>query len=141
MTASGPTKRSAVAYIGDSVGRPLGTSHIHPLRKSARPTGRKTAVLHSNSSRPLDNKLLAALPRNHFDLLVPHITTVALAQGLVISEAGDEVADVLFPHDGMLSMLAVMRDGKAIETATVGNEGVVGAMAGGDGVWAVTSLV
>jgi CRP-like cAMP-binding protein len=30
----------------------------------------------------------------------------------------------------MISMLAVMRDGKAIETATVGREGVVGAMAG-----------
>jgi hypothetical protein len=30
----------------------------------------------------------------------------------------------------MLSLLAVMRDGKAIETATVGREGVVGAMAG-----------
>src|SRR5258706_3366925 len=30
----------------------------------------------------------------------------------------------------MLSLLAVLRDGKAIETATVGREGVVGAMAG-----------
>jgi CRP-like cAMP-binding protein len=30
----------------------------------------------------------------------------------------------------MLSLLAVRRDGKAIETATVGREGVVGAMAG-----------
>src|ERR1700676_4720300 len=30
----------------------------------------------------------------------------------------------------MLSLLAVLKDGKAIETATVGCEGVVGAMAG-----------
>jgi CRP-like cAMP-binding protein len=30
----------------------------------------------------------------------------------------------------MISLLAVMQDGKAVETATVGNEGVVGAMAG-----------
>ena len=30
----------------------------------------------------------------------------------------------------MFSLLAVMRDGKAIETATVGREGVIGAMAG-----------
>ncbi len=30
----------------------------------------------------------------------------------------------------MLSLLAVLQDGKAIETATVGREGVVGAMAG-----------
>jgi CRP-like cAMP-binding protein len=45
-------------------------------------------------------------------------------------EAGDEVDQIYFPHYGMLSLLAVLRDGKAIETATVGREGVVGAMAG-----------
>jgi CRP-like cAMP-binding protein len=79
---------------------------------------------------PLDNKLLASLPRDHFDRLLPHLSTVVLPQGLVLNEAGDEVDQVYFPHDGMLSLLAVLRDGKAIETATVGREGVVGAMAG-----------
>jgi CRP-like cAMP-binding protein len=34
-----------------------------------------------------------------------------------------------FPHCGIFSLLAVMQDGKAIETAKVGREGVVGAMA------------
>ena len=48
----------------------------------------------------------------------------------MLYEAGDEVDQVYFPHYGMLSLLAVLRDGKAIETATVGSEGVVGAMAG-----------
>jgi CRP-like cAMP-binding protein len=79
---------------------------------------------------PLDNKLLAALPRDHFDRLLPYLTSVSLPQGLVLYEAGDEVDQVYFPHYGMLSLLAVLRDGKAIETATVGREGVVGAMAG-----------
>ena len=37
---------------------------------------------------------------------------------------------IYFPSGGMFSLLAVMRDGKAIETATVGREGVIGAMAG-----------
>ena len=83
----------------------------------------------SNQSRSLDNKLLATLPRAHFELLVPHLETV-FATGLHASEPGDEITEVFFPHDGMLSLLAVMRDGKAIETATVGREGVVGAMAG-----------
>ena len=84
----------------------------------------------SNAGRPLDNKLLAALPRDHFDRLLPYLSTVSLPQGLVLYEAGDEVDQVYFPHYGMLSLLAVLRDGKAIETATVGREGVVGAMAG-----------
>jgi CRP-like cAMP-binding protein len=84
----------------------------------------------SNIGRPLDNKLLASLPRDHFDRLLPHLVTVALPQGVVLVEAGNDVDQVYFPHYGMLSLLAVLRDGKAIETATVGREGVVGAMAG-----------
>jgi CRP-like cAMP-binding protein len=79
---------------------------------------------------PLDNKLLTSLPRDHFDRLLPNLSTVSLQQGAVLYEAGDEVDQVYFPHYGMLSLLAVLRDGKAIETATVGSEGVVGAMAG-----------
>jgi CRP-like cAMP-binding protein len=53
-----------------------------------------------------------------------------LTQGLVLIEAGNEVDYVYFPHHGMLSLLVVLKDGKAIGTATVGCEGVVGAMAG-----------
>jgi CRP-like cAMP-binding protein len=87
-------------------------------------------VLVSNAGLPLDNKLLASLPRDHFDRLAPHLSAVTLQQGLVLFEAGDEVDQIYFPQYGMLSLLAVLRDGKAIETATVGREGVVGAMAG-----------
>jgi CRP-like cAMP-binding protein len=86
--------------------------------------------VHSPTSNHLDNKLLASLPRSQFNLLVPHLTVVTLAQGAVVFETGDEVDQVYFPHNGMFSLLAVMRDGKAIETATVGREGVIGAMAG-----------
>jgi len=84
----------------------------------------------SNAGHPLDNKLLASLPRDHFDRLLPHLATIHLQQSTVLSEAGDEVDQIYFPHQGMLSLLTVLRDGKAIETATVGHEGVVGAMAG-----------
>ena len=103
-----------------------------PAVKSARPTGRDIAVTlaASNAGHPLDNKLLAALPRDQFDRLLPHLATIHLQQNTVLSEAGDEVDQIYFPHQGMLSLLTVLRDGKAIETATVGREGVVGAMAG-----------
>ena len=83
-----------------------------------------------HSGRPLDNKLLAALPRRHFEFLATNLTTVSLQQAEVLADPGDELDQIYFPESGMLSLLAVLQDGKAIETATVGREGVVGAMAG-----------
>src|SRR6266404_152424 len=101
-----------------------------PVRKSARPTGQDKAVHSTNLGGPLDNKLLASLPRYQFHLVAPHLITQSLAQGVGLIEAGEEFDCVYFPHYGMVSLLAVLKDGKAIETATVGREGVVGAMAG-----------
>lgn len=86
--------------------------------------------MRSIPTHPLDNKLLSALPRAQYNLLAPHLATVSLLSGTVLFERGDEVDHVYFPHSGMLSLLAVLRDGKAVETATIGREGVVGAMAG-----------
>jgi CRP-like cAMP-binding protein len=111
------------------VERALG-AYAHPPAEAARPTGQDDPLPLSNSASPLDNKLLASLPRDHFHLLAPLLTTVSLAQGIVLAEPGDEFDHVYFPHSGTLSLLAVMKDGKAIETATVGREGLVGGMAG-----------
>jgi len=86
--------------------------------------------LHTPTASSLDNKLLAKLPRGDFEVLVSHFTDVSLPQGQIVYEAGDEVDQIYFPHGGMFSLLAVMQDGKAIETATVGREGVIGGMAG-----------
>ncbi|MET3840644.1 Crp/Fnr family transcriptional regulator [Bradyrhizobium sp. OAE829] len=86
--------------------------------------------MHTPTANSLDNKLLAKLPRRDFDILAAHLTHVSMAQGEVLYQAGEEVDHIYFPSGGMVSLLAVMRDGKAIETATVGREGVVGAMAG-----------
>src|SRR6201996_7895679 len=63
-------------------------------------------------------------------MLAPHMTSEFLAQGAVLTEVGDEVDFVYFPHNGMLSLLSVLKDGRSVEIAMVGREGVVGAMAG-----------
>jgi CRP-like cAMP-binding protein len=86
--------------------------------------------VHAVDRGPLSNKLLASLPHRDLQLLLPQLVTVQFAQGTVLAEAGDEVDQVYFPLSGMVSMVVVMRDGKAIETATVGREGVTGAMSG-----------
>jgi CRP-like cAMP-binding protein len=79
---------------------------------------------------PLASKLLAALPHDDFNLLKSHFTVGPIAQSAVLFDVDDEVEQVNFPLSGMVSLLVVLKNGDAVETATVGREGVVGAMAG-----------
>jgi len=78
----------------------------------------------------LRNKLLAKLSRDDFELLAPYLVLEQLAQGTILAETNDEIDQVYFPISGMISLVVVMNDGKAIETATVGRDGVLGAAAG-----------
>jgi CRP-like cAMP-binding protein len=73
---------------------------------------------------------LEALPREDFQLIASHLVSEKIAQGTVLYEAGAKVDRVYFPISGMVSLVVVMRDGKTVETATVGREGAIGAMAG-----------
>ena len=64
-----------------------------------------------------------------------------LAQGTILCEPGVDVDHVYFPLFGAVSLLVVMRDGKAIETGTVGREGAVGTMSGmGPCKWQVRAI-
>src|ERR1700730_7020171 len=76
------------------------------------------------------NRLLAALTAADHSLLAPHLKELSLELGLLLQEAGEPVEHIYFPHQGMISLLAVMSAGQGIETATVGSEGVVGAISG-----------
>ena len=76
------------------------------------------------------NLLLGSLPAKDFALLVPHLKDVVLEQGLVLQEQGERIDQVYFPREGIVSLLTVTRQGDAIETATIGYEGAVGAFAG-----------
>ncbi len=76
------------------------------------------------------NQFLAALSRADHARLAPWLKPIVLEQGTLLCEPGDVVKQVYFPHTGMISLLRVMRTGKAIETATVGHEGAIGIMAG-----------
>jgi CRP-like cAMP-binding protein len=78
----------------------------------------------------MGNKLLAGLGREDFVLIAGHLSVSKLPQGSVLLESGEEADEVFFPLSGMVSLVVVMKDGKAIETATVGREGVIAGMAG-----------
>ncbi|TVV76482.1 Crp/Fnr family transcriptional regulator [Sphingomonas solaris] len=49
----------------------------------------------------------------------------------MLYEPGDPLTHVYFPLSGMVSLVAVMHDGRAVETMTIGREGVVATSASG----------
>jgi len=76
--------------------------------------------------RPQQNHLLAVLPANDLERLLPHLTLIALPLGEPLYESGIALRHVYFPTDAIVSLLYVMADGAAAEIAVVGNEGVIG---------------
>jgi CRP-like cAMP-binding protein len=77
----------------------------------------------------LGNRLLESLLGADFDLIRPHLVKASFPRGAVLAEIGHETDLIYFPLDGMITLLIVTQEGKAIETATIGRDGVLGAMA------------
>jgi CRP-like cAMP-binding protein len=84
------------------------------------------------------NRLLATLRPRDFALLEPHLQIVPIAEGDFLHLPGDEIEQVYFLHKGIVSLMAVSKDGNAISTASVGSEGAIGTIAGTGFVHAFT---
>src|ERR1700733_11328019 len=75
---------------------------------------------------PLGNRLLARLSPAEYQRLQPRLQLVPLAFKQVLYEARSPIDYAYFPNRGVVSALTVMEDGRAIEVATIGDEGMVG---------------
>ncbi|MNZ04323.1 hypothetical protein D3C78_210240 [compost metagenome] len=78
------------------------------------------------SPSPLQNHLLAALPEEVRERLLPNLELVSLPLGKVLYESGDALRHVYFPTDSIVSLLYVMESGASAEISVVGNEGLIG---------------
>ncbi|QRM35697.1 Crp/Fnr family transcriptional regulator [Microvirga sp. VF16] len=72
------------------------------------------------------NRLLAALEPDDYAALEPHLHAVSLQQDQVLYEAGDPLRHAIFPHDTVVSLVAVLKDGRSAEMAVYGREGGLG---------------
>jgi CRP-like cAMP-binding protein len=128
MSESVPTDISGSNKTG-SRGGVDSERHVNPRGNRPRPTGQDSDLAPPGVD-PLRNRLLAKLPRTDFDQLESHFVHEQLPQGVILAEANDEIDQVYFPISGMISLVIVMQDGKAIETGTVGRDSMFGAAAG-----------
>ncbi|HEV2146983.1 MAG TPA: Crp/Fnr family transcriptional regulator [Longimicrobiaceae bacterium] len=75
---------------------------------------------------PFRNRILAGLPEEVLERLRPALEPVELKLGQVVAEPNRPIGHVVFPEEGIVSIVAVMLDGSAVETATVGSDGMAG---------------
>lgn len=72
------------------------------------------------------NRLLAALPSEEYQRLVPHLELVELSLHQVIYEIDEPITQVYFPYRSLISLITPMQDGGTIEVGLVGREGMAG---------------
>jgi CRP-like cAMP-binding protein len=78
------------------------------------------------SPTPKANRLLAALPDENYEALLPLLEGVQLPLGMVVYESGGAQGYVYFPTSSIVSLLYVLADGASAEIAVTGSEGLVG---------------
>ncbi|HEX6909164.1 MAG TPA: Crp/Fnr family transcriptional regulator [Longimicrobium sp.] len=72
------------------------------------------------------NRILTALPPDELARIEPALEWVELPLRKVVIDPNRPIRHVYFVEEGVVSMLGVMEDGTAVETATIGREGMVG---------------
>ncbi len=99
----------------------------------------------SSATRPSPqrnrNLLLAALPPREYRRLARSLDTIPLRAKSLLHRAGDPIEHVYFPGGGFFSIVTMLRDGRMVEVATVGREGMVGITAVLDNPASSTSMV
>jgi CRP-like cAMP-binding protein len=71
------------------------------------------------------NRLLASLPQPDLAVLARHLHVVTLQPGAVLQHQDQALDYVYFPHEGLVSLLAITPEGGTIEAASVGRGGAV----------------
>ena len=80
----------------------------------------------SSPHNPMQNHLLAALPKLELDSLLANLELVPMPLGEMLYEPGIQLQHAYFPTSSIVSLHYVTESGASAEAAGVGNEGVVG---------------
>lgn len=75
------------------------------------------------------NFLLAAIGEADIERFASLLSEVSLQRGQVVLDEGRPVDHVYFPSSAVLSVVTVMRDGRYVESNTIGREGGAGLLA------------
>jgi CRP-like cAMP-binding protein len=78
------------------------------------------------TGNPVKNSVLLSIPDKEFNLVRPNLEPVHLPTHRILHEAGERIQFAYFLNDGLASLVVLTRDGRSVEIAIVGREGVIG---------------
>ncbi|MGD0635267.1 MAG: Crp/Fnr family transcriptional regulator [Beijerinckiaceae bacterium] len=88
------------------------------------------------------NQILLSLRPEAQAFLQSRLVVKRLSLGQILYNEGDEVTHAIFPHEGVASYIAEMKDGRGMEAGSIGVEGFVGfALIMGGGKATMRSIV
>jgi CRP-like cAMP-binding protein len=79
-----------------------------------------------STGRPVQNSVLLSIPQTEYNSLRGHLERLDLPQQHILHEAGAKLEFAYFLNDGMASLVVLTSDGRSVEVAIVGKEGIVG---------------
>jgi CRP-like cAMP-binding protein len=80
----------------------------------------------SEHQSPRQNDILAALPLDDYERLLPDLEFIPMPLGWALYEAGQKLTHAYFPTTSIVSLLYVMENGASAEIAVTGYDGLVG---------------
>lgn len=78
------------------------------------------------SSLRTRNKILKSVGKKSLDTILPLMKSVHLEQGETVHKCGDKMPFLYFPESVVFSEYQITEDGKTVEVAMIGREGLLG---------------
>ncbi len=76
--------------------------------------------------RSVGNEILNSIPESEYNLIRHHLEQVLLPHHHILHEAGEKIEFAYFLSEGLASLVVITRDGRRVEVAIVGREGIEG---------------
>jgi CRP-like cAMP-binding protein len=77
-------------------------------------------------NEPQRNSLLLSVSRREYELLRPYLQPVDLPHHLILQQPAEKIEFAYFLNEGLASLVVLTSDGRSVEVAIVGKEGMVG---------------
>lgn len=97
------------------------------VRSEKRPTDQhRSGTRTDTSNNPVGNHILNSIPESEYNLVRADLEYIETPQHHILHEAGEKIEYAYFLNEGMASLVVLTSDGRSVEVAIVGREGIVG---------------